>query len=948
MAYERLNLKTGDELNEEVFKRIDDGIEGLYNDFYNKKITTETILTAETADLSSPTFSKSYPNVGGLASVIGKPSVISTLKFPVRATTTSGEITGYTCSIYELPDDPNISPFSIILGEKTVTLDEPITATNRYTVAEVNFDTSIVNTNNKYLLARIWFGGNSFKVDLGLNDHTFDDIPYNPGWFYCASTGNGTPSKATNSNPADVDDANSKLVRCIAMHTYSVITSETDTPVLDTSKDGRFFELVEESVQQTTLATGLFNSKTKGLQLISHTLRLNGGISSSSFDRSYPNVGGLATVIGNPDAISAIKFPVQPSASGEITSFMCTIYELPDDSSVSPFSKVLTEKVVVLDEPISDTSKYTIVEVSFDEAIVNTNKKFLLARLFFGGKSFKVNLGLSNVTFSDIPYNPGWFYCTSTGDGTPSKAVDMKDPASKEIRCMAIEIYYSPNKKIEYYIDTSPEGKFAQQVYSVIEQSGGSLPEGGGTQPGSGRLAPIIYLPKQYDVVVGDTFQLFYASIVRSFEWDNEGVCAVSSVGYNYPRYYEFTPTESHSGKSYNLRIVARALDGTITCEATTKLVVHPKLTNETTPSNLNVLCFGDSLTAAGTWCSEGLRRIYGTSTSASGPASLGVTNTVTTYGAKSNTNNTFKVQHEGYGGWTWKSFVTAERGSDSTTNGIVVTLDVSHGYDLNTVQKSVWIDNNGLLWELEDFPSENQIKFNRGDGNSATQANTATPTSLSYSALNYTITPTIVVWESSNPFYNAATETVDFVAHAEKYGNPGADIVACLLTWNSTGSSLQFEKIPTAIEKHMADASALFRIIHNDLPNAKIVVMGLTPCSMTGGRGYNGGAQAGVADRFSGLFYAMEYSKALEELCNDAEFSGYCYYCDTKGQFDAIYGMPYTQKAVNTRSTETEMFGTNGVHPNTTGYYQIGDAFYRALTKVIPIAKAAKEAATT
>ena len=29
MAYERLNLKTGDELNEAVFKRIDDGIESL-------------------------------------------------------------------------------------------------------------------------------------------------------------------------------------------------------------------------------------------------------------------------------------------------------------------------------------------------------------------------------------------------------------------------------------------------------------------------------------------------------------------------------------------------------------------------------------------------------------------------------------------------------------------------------------------------------------------------------------------------------------------------------------------------------------------------------------------------------------------------------------------------------------------------------------------------------
>jgi hypothetical protein len=39
-----------------------------------------------------------------------------------------------------------------------------------------------------------------------------------------------------------------------------------------------------------------------------------------------------------------------------------------------------------------------------------------------------------------------------------------------------------------------------------------------------------------------------------------------------------------------------------------------------------------------------------------------------------------------------------------------------------------------------------------------------------------------------------------------------------------------------------------------------------------------------------------------------------------------------------------TEMRGTNGVHPSTAGYYQIGDAFYRVLHRVIPIIKQIKE----
>ena len=47
---------------------------------------------------------------------------------------------------------------------------------------------------------------------------------------------------------------------------------------------------------------------------------------------------------------------------------------------------------------------------------------------------------------------------------------------------------------------------------------------------------------------------------------------------------------------------------------------------------------------------------------------------------------------------------------------------------------------------------------------------------------------------------------------------------------------------------------------------------------------------------------------------------------------------MPYAEVSVNPRLPNVkERRGTNGLHPTTDGYYQIGDAFYRALTKVIP-----------
>jgi hypothetical protein len=171
------------------------------------------------------------------------------------------------------------------------------------------------------------------------------------------------------------------------------------------------------------------------------------------------------------------------------------------------------------------------------------------------------------------------------------------------------------------------------------------------------------------------------------------------------------------------------------------------------------------------------------------------VTNSIVTYGSKNNLHNNFRIYHEGYGRWQWSSFLNPERGSDSTINGIIVTLETEHNYDLNTVQKSIWTDNNGLLWELEDFPSDMQIKFNRGNGNNATQAETTTPITLTSAALGLSITPTKIVWETTNPFYDEATESLDFIAHANKYGADTADIVSCLLTWNgASGINATFE----------------------------------------------------------------------------------------------------------------------------------------------------------
>ncbi len=448
-----------------------------------------------------------------------------------------------------------------------------------------------------------------------------------------------------------------------------------------------------------------------------------------------------------------------------------------------------------------------------------------------------------------------------------------------------------------------------------------------------------VRLAKQYDLVVGDTFQLFYSGVIKSFYALDPNLLGLNircEKGKQYLRYWEYQPTAEEVGE-YELTIDLRNFDGSVMATGTTKIVVHAVPTYAQ-KKRYYTLGFGDSLTSTGAWFAEGMRRLTGTDTlKATGPASLQVENLeFVSYGKKQNTVNTYPVRYEGYGGWKWVSFLTTDMPS-STTNGIVVSFAAAHNYDINTVQKSEWMDNYGRKWELEDFPSANQIKFNRGAGNKLAQSKTELPETLTCEFLNLTITPAESAWESGNPFYDEKLDEINFKTHATECGAPTCDIAAVLLSWNRGGaggrSGMEYQAY---IDAHMKHATTLIRKFHQDFPNAKLICMGIPLNSLTGGNGANYGAKGRYSDMWGTAFYCFDYNKALEELVTNEEFGKFCYYCDTKAQFDTEYMMPYAMVPVNTRSKVTEMRGNNALHPLPAGYLQIGDAYYRALVRVL------------
>ena len=158
-----------------------------------------------------------------------------------------------------------------------------------------------------------------------------------------------------------------------------------------------------------------------------------------------------------------------------------------------------------------------------------------------------------------------------------------------------------------------------------------------------------VFLPEEYDLAVGDQFQLFYRGVVQAVDPYGYSISATCAKGASYPRYFEWTPTAEDVGR-HRLVITVRDDAGNLLGTDTTVLnVCTPKAEEEVQ----NVLCIGDSLTAGGVWPREAYRRFASTGGT---PEGLGLSylNFIGTCHAEVDGQT---VGYEGYGGWTWQRF---------------------------------------------------------------------------------------------------------------------------------------------------------------------------------------------------------------------------------------------------------------------------------------------------
>lgn len=277
--------------------------------------------------------------------------------------------------------------------------------------------------------------------------------------------------------------------------------------------------------------------------------------------------------------------------------------------------------------------------------------------------------------------------------------------------------------------------------------------------------------------------------------------------------------------------------------------------------------------------------------------------------------------KHEGRGGWALQHYVgNSAKDYKFNVSGVVVPPAINstvykYGNGYYKVQEVVLSGGNGyIICSLFDGTpatsgSGTLTKHNTGDGDAA----------ISFSSLSLV---------AGNPFWNDATNKLDFANYLTRFSLVTPNYVFIELGVNDTfayttdSEAWTFSNV-TAVGQY----NTLINAIKADAPNAKIAIM-LPPCyaDQDGfGTSYACGQTSWRAKRNILLF-----NKAMI-----ANFSGKeaqnIYILASGLNVDTVANFPRNEagQATNSHNSTLVYPHNNGVHPDVSGYKQIGDAVF-------------------
>ncbi len=422
-----------------------------------------------------------------------------------------------------------------------------------------------------------------------------------------------------------------------------------------------------------------------------------------------------------------------------------------------------------------------------------------------------------------------------------------------------------------------------------------------------------INLAKKYDLVVGDTFQLFYRAVVKAPNPYIYSIVAKCEKGKNFPRYFEYTPLEegthelSISVYDQNLKRVGFA--------TTTLFVVAPKKPKRP----YNVLVIGASMSEEGVWANEVERRINKFDGS---PEGLGF-NCLKFVGTK----KCGDVCLEAYGGWSFSRF---------TSNTVGAVWIETNNDKSDSDRHSIWVDEKGGLWQIETIQRD-YIKLNRLPGNESVLENSGTISHYKNARNTTPLKYTSYFNETISPFYDQDCKDINFKTYLKKIGEEKIDLVYILLGANGRLRSVAINNTTPKYCKYVVDeGKILVDRIKKDIPDVKVKIIAPPIGSINGGCGNAYGAELPITDTYFNTEYIMELNKAYEKWANEPKYRDFLEFVHLSAQVDSENVYPTEDKPVNCRSSKTEKLDIDAVHPTIEGQMQFADAIYRNLVKEI------------
>lgn len=584
---------------------------------------------------------------------------------------------------------------------------------------------------------------------------------------------------------------------------------------------------------------------------------------------------GYATYCGNPGKIIGVKFPLRAASTNILPITIATLSIM---DSTATGSLIATKTV---DIPPLYGGQVDTVLFNFYDTLTFTHGVFVSISTNDSMSVLAVQGASGTIPYPYPTYPVTYFGISHTG---------LSNPSTDGSNWSAI---------------SSPTSSQINMYLTFLGGYQGGVISNDGIIDIQNRISiPIqfqpyatIDLPSTIPTTEGIETNLYWGDFINSnIPISDLNFSIVCIKGQQQERGWRYTPVASDSGSTTFQLNVWYA--GNIISSKTLTLYTSKATTG--TGKTLNWLSQGDSQTADALWQTI----LHGL-----------LNPTVTLVGSQ----GTFPIKNEGYSGYGWSNF--------GTNGGIVYEFIVSGV--VSVPNRGDHYTNNGCTFVIDG----SNITGGSGDiegtivsGTSPTASGTLTRT---FGSADATIAFSSQTSTPGNPYFNISSGMVDIANFLSTKGitlNAGTDIWSIMLGTNGNGYTGGTPVTQLLDSTTVNYVDTMIVAIHRALSGMKIVLM-LPPSGSDYQSAFGVSYASNGLQAFVFRSQILHYDSLIIANFDDSVHkTNGVYVIGTNGLVDGLYNYPHAKNQANAyNTTDSVIYGTNGVHLLQSGYSQLG-----------------------